>query len=211
MVRSNAALAALLVVGCRAPARSGPALAETLPRPPPVAAAPGAPLPTPERLPRVPSSLPPAGGSAPSGPAWMACLEGYAPTASARVEATRLGLSCGPSTGLSLAGRLHGEVGEGARLSRHEWEAKAGDCFRVFAVADDPVADLEAEVRGPGGARFLDDQDRRWLVLGKQGPFCAERAGTFSISFGTHGGHGAVAAEVWRGEHLATVPGAPPG
>jgi hypothetical protein len=83
------------------------------------------------------------------------------------------------------------------------WDAGRGDCFRLFAAASEPVEDLEAEVRGPkGSSRSLTNQNRRWLVAGGEGPFCAEREGQFEAEFRTHAGRGAFAATVWRGAHM---------
>jgi hypothetical protein len=100
---------------------------------------------------------------------------------------------------------MNGTVGEAQRPALYQWDADRRDCFRLFAVAADPVEDLEVEVVrvAPHAERVsLTNQNRRWVVVDEDGPFCAARSGTYEARFSTHGGHGAVSAAVWKGARM---------
>jgi hypothetical protein len=142
----------------------------------------------------------------------VACYAGFSPSAVPRIDVVRLGVSCGPSTGLTEFGHITGAVEEAAtRGPTLRWKAERGDCFRLFAVAGDPVEDLEVEVRGPKGTSpSLTNQNRRWLIAGEEGPFCADRDGQFEAEFATRAGRGTLAAAVWRGAHMVGKRHAPP-
>jgi hypothetical protein len=131
------------------------------------------------------------------------------PRAEPRVDVLRLGLACGPVTGLTRYARANGIVDESGPPVVLRWKAERKDCFRLFAVAGTPVDDLEVEIVGPRGSRVsLTNQSRRWVVVGEDGPFCAPDAGAFEARVSTHGGRAPVSAAVWRGARMF-VPGAP--
>lgn len=122
------------------------------------------------------------------------------PRATPRVDVLRVGLACGPATGLTRVARLNGTVDENTSQVVLRWKAELRDCFRLFAVAGAPVDDLEVQIVGPHGTQAsLTNQSRRWVVVGEQGPFCAPEAGDFEARFSTHGGRAALSAAVWRG------------
>lgn len=133
-------------------------------------------------------------------------------------DVMRIGTACGPVNGLSLLRRWMGNVDE-AKLpssATHSWDATRGDCFRLVAVADAAVEDLEIEVDPPKPRKgeeadedergLLANQNRRWVVLAEEGPFCAHRDGEFVARVSTHGGKGAYALSVWRGANMWTKP-----
>jgi hypothetical protein len=141
--------------------------------------------------------------AAPEGRLFVDCYAGFAPGATPRIDVQRLALSCGPSTGLTPFARAAGTVDESGAPQSFRWEAKRGDCFRLFAVASAPVDDLEVEiVQSPAEHGSLTNQNRRWVVVAEDRPFCAARAGTFVARLTTHGGRGAFAASVFRGERM---------
>lgn len=157
----------------------------------------------------VPSSRPriafggPPPPSAPEGRLFVDCYAGFVPQATPRVDVQRLALACGPSTGLTPFARTTGTVDEAGSPAVFRWEAKRGDCFRLFAVASAPVDDLEVEIaESPDDHGSLTNQNRRWVVVADDRPFCSPRAGTFVARFTTHGGRGAFAAAVFRGERM---------
>lgn len=140
---------------------------------------------------------------APRSPPSVACHAGFAPSDVPRVDVVRLGVACGPSTGLTQLARINGVVDEARNGPTLRWDASSGDCFRLFAVAGEPVEDLGVDVKGPHGSfSSATNQNRRWLVVGEDGFFCARREGQFEATFSTHTGRGAVAAAVWRGAHM---------
>ena len=147
---------------------------------------------------------PPVDAGAPRSPPLVGCYAGFLPSAVPRVDVVRLGVACGPSTGLTQLARINGVVDEANAGPTLRWDASRGDCFRLFAVAGEPVEDLEVDVKGPHGSfAALTNQNRRWLVAGEDALFCAAQKGQFEAIFSTHAGRGAVAAAVWRGAHMA--------
>ena len=130
------------------------------------------------------------------------------------MDATRLGVACGPSTGLTRFERTFGTVDESLPPVVFRWEGKKRDCFRIFAVAAAPVDDLEVEIGerpSPrhGGRVTLTNRNARWAVAPEEGPFCAREDGFFEAKFGTHAGRGEFAAFVYRAEGM--VPKKPHG
>jgi len=92
----------------------------------------------------------------------------------------------------------------------YRWEAERGDCFRLFAVAAAPVDDLEVELSEVHGDRLsLTNQNRRWVVVDEDRPFCSARGGRLEARFGTHGGHGELAVAIWRGARMIGKPRKP--
>lgn len=149
-------------------------------------------------------AVPDAGGAPrPSPP--VACYAGFVPSGVPRVDVVRLGVACGPSTGLTQLARINGVVDETEGGPTLRWDAERRDCFRLFAAASEPVEDLEVDVKGPHGSfHSLTNQNRRWVVVGEDALFCAEQKGQFEATFSTHSGRGVVAAAVWRGAHMIT-------
>jgi hypothetical protein len=138
-------------------------------------------------------------------PPGVACYAGFLPSGVPRVDVVRLGVACGPSTGLTQLARINGVVDEAQSGPTLRWDAARHDCFRLFAVASEPVEDLAVDVKGPHGSyASMTNQNRRWLVVGEDGFFCAPQKGQFEATFSTHAGRGAVAAAVWRGAHMFT-------
>lgn len=117
----------------------------------------------------------------------------------------RLGMVCGPVNGLTLLRTFRGAVDENQPPSTggHRWDAERGDCFRVFAVGEAPIEDLEVEVSRPHGAGVvLENQNRRWVLVAGDRPFCSSEPGEFVARVSTHGGRGQYALSVWRGAKM---------
>ncbi len=112
----------------------------------------------------------------------------------------RLGLMCGPSNGMRKAVEAKDtELGEGVKEREHAFVAELGDCYRVFAVGDSGIEDLDVEVLGPSGTRVaFDTSDDRWPVVKPDGPFCVFEGGTYKARVHAQRGAGHYAIEVWR-------------
>src|SRR6185295_8265535 len=67
---------------------------------------------------------PPLDESAPRPPPSVACYAGFAPSGVPRVDVTRLGVACGPSTGLTQLARINGVVDEASRGPTLRWDAE---------------------------------------------------------------------------------------
>lgn len=132
-------------------------------------------------------------------------MEGFAPTGAPEADTMKIGMACGPVNGLTLARKWTGRVDETASPSRatHHWDADRGDCFRLFAVGEATIDDLEVEVERPNGdGVLLENQSRPWVVVSEDRPFCTERDGEFVARVSTHGGSGVYALSVWRGARM---------
>jgi hypothetical protein len=142
----------------------------------------------------------------PKAPPAVSCYDGFVPSRSPRVDVVRLGVACGPVSGLVELAKTGGIVGETARGPTLRWDAERGDCFRIFAVAAEPVQDVKIDVRSKAsGVEAHVDVNRRWAVVGEEGLFCAARAGHVEASFATHVGTGELVASVWRGQRMASA------
>jgi len=132
-----------------------------------------------------------------TGGRWVSCYANYRPTSTPERDVARLAASCGPENGMVPVGPIAGgEAVDGAE--DHRLDAEAGDCFRIFAVADPFVADLGIEVIGPRGAITWDRNGDRWPILDSDGPFCLFDAGVYTVRVRALQGKGRYALQVWR-------------
>ena len=106
------------------------------------------------------------------GGAWVTCYAHFRPTSTPERDVTRLGLLCGPENGMKQVGTTIPQRPSDTPLE-HPFEAKQGECFRLFAVAAPQVTDLAIEVRDPKGIPVASDHNNdRWPILNPDGPFC---------------------------------------
>jgi len=135
----------------------------------------------------------------PVGGKWLSCYAHFQPRTQPELDARRLGQLCGPPNGMRRVAAAGSDVEEGSRGREHRWKVRSGECFRVFAVAEPAVADLDVEVFGPLGKRFaFDTTDDRWPVVKPDGPFCLVRAGEYRAVVRAQRGSGRYAIEIWR-------------
>jgi hypothetical protein len=136
--------------------------------------------------------------SEPVGGRWVSCYANYRPTGAPERDVARLGALCGPQNGMIAVRPVAG--GEATdTVADHRLEAGAGDCFRIFAVADAFVSDLGVEVVSPrGNAVTWDRNGDRWPVLNPDGPFCVFDAGTYTVRVRALQGRGRYALQIWR-------------
>lgn len=80
----------------------------------------------------------------------------------------------------------------------HAFDAKAGECFRLFAVADAAVSDLAVELHDPAGRPLADGLGNRWLVVGPDRPVCARESGRHGVRVVARSGAGPYALTIWR-------------
>jgi hypothetical protein len=96
----------------------------------------------------------------------------------------------------SFSGELHADAGS---PRQHRFSAREGECFRVFAVGDPKIDDLDVEVLDSSRRRIaFDDGDDRWPIVKPDGPFCVFEAGEQSIRVGAAHGGGRYAVELWK-------------
>jgi len=136
--------------------------------------------------------------SEPVGGRWVSCYANYRPTSAPERDVARLAAMCGPENGMiPVAPVASGEAADVAE--DHRLPADAGDCFRIFAVADAFVADLGIEVvNARGHAVTWDRNGDRWPILNPDGPFCVFDAGPYTIRVRALQGKGRYALQAWR-------------
>lgn len=115
-------------------------------------------------------------------------------------ELARLTAACGRPTGLSAVTNLHtGESqSEKDASERFTFRARAGRCYRVFAVGGPGVRDLDVAIVGSDGRLVAADVSRdRWPVVPPRGPLCFDREGSYSIEVAVTEGSGNYLIQVW--------------
>lgn len=148
----------------------------------------------------------PAPSAAPSGPVrvggpWVRCYGDFRPGAGPEKDLTRLALMCGPQCGMRRLSKevLKGRVSEGAPPITTTFRARRGGCYRVFAVGDDGIVDLDVVVKSSRDKVVAADHgEDRWPVVQPDRPFCALADDRMTIEVSARSGAGQFAAEVWE-------------
>ncbi|MBE7481292.1 MAG: hypothetical protein HS104_15090 [Polyangiaceae bacterium] len=192
----------VLAAGCREPG-AAPSPASSAPPNPSASAPPAATTAAPPRPSSPPQSEPeplPAGSAAPSGGNWLRCYAQFQPRTQPDLDVTRLGLMCGPSNGMRKAAESReATLGEPGKPREHRFKAEPGDCYRIFAVAEPSIEDLDIEVFGPGGNKIaFDTSDDRWPIVKPDGPFCVFEGGEYRAEVRAQRGQGRYSIEIWR-------------
>jgi hypothetical protein len=170
---------------------------------------PSQPPPPPIALPRVggddvtgPDAAEPETPSPPvrvGGP-WVRCYGGFHPSGEPVKDVTRLSLLCGPENGMRRLSKspLEGSVAAGGPAIAETFEARRGECYRIFAVAGAGVADLDVVVRSSRGPAIAADHgEDPWPIVQPDRPFCALEDDHYTFEVSARRGSGRFAAEVW--------------
>ncbi len=131
---------------------------------------------------------------------WVRCYGGFHPAGDPLKDVTRLAILCGPENGMKrLSTRaLEGVVNAGAAAVSEAFDARRGECFRIFAVAEPSVADLDVVVRSSRGAPIAADHgEDAWPIVQPDRPFCALEDDRYTFEVSARKGSGRFAAEVW--------------
>lgn len=131
---------------------------------------------------------------------WVRCYGSFHPSGEPVKDVTRLALLCGPENGMRRLSKapFEGAVAEGAPGVTSTFEAKRGECYRVFAVADAAVSDLDVTVHSSRGAPVAADHgEDAWPVVQPDRPFCPLENDRYTLEIAARRGHGRFAAEVW--------------
>lgn len=131
---------------------------------------------------------------------WVRCYGGFRPSGEPVKDVTRLGLLCGPENGMRrLSARLiEGSViADGPGVSE-AFEARRGECYRVFAVAEPSVTDLDVTVRSSRRAAVAADHgEDSWPIVQPDRPFCPLEDDRYVVEVTARHGSGRFAAEIW--------------
>ncbi len=80
-----------------------------------------------------------------------------------------------------------------------------GRCYRIFAVGDDSVGDLDLEIEAPGGGVLARDEvESRNVAVGVTRPFCPAQTGDHKLRIRLMRGRGAFAYQVFGSGEGAT-------
>lgn len=205
-VRSSLLLALVMLLGCErrthpwdqpdaaapgpqkpiAPAQAAPASS---------ASASGAPIDAgPAEIPEGPTPPVRVGGP------WVRCYGGFHPSGDPVKDVTRLSILCGPENGMKRLSKqpLEGALREGGPAVSEGFDARRGECYRVFAVAEPGVQDLDVVVRSSRGAAVAADHgEDRWPIVQPDRPVCPLEDDRFTFEVSAKKGSGRFAAEVW--------------
>jgi hypothetical protein len=143
-----------------------------------------------------PSPTPPVRVGGP----WVRCYGGFHPSGEPLKDVTRLSLLCGPENGMRRLSKkaMEGLVAEGGPAVTETFEARRGECYRVFAVAEPSVADLDVVVRSSRGVPVAADHgEDPWPIVQPDRPFCPRDDDRYSVEVSARRGHGRFAGEVW--------------
>jgi hypothetical protein len=140
------------------------------------------------------------GQPSPVGGRWLSCYGSFAPRGDPRLDVERLAQACGPPNGMVKVASFAGDLAPDAGVPReHRHPAREGECFRVFAVGDPKIDDLDVEILDPSRKRIaFDDGDDRWPIVKPDGPFCAVEPGEHSVRVTAQYGGGRYAVELWK-------------
>lgn len=170
-------------------------------------APPGATLEPPAGSGEPPAEVEDAGPPVRVGGPWVRCYGNFKLSGDPVKDLTRLALLCGPENGMVRLDdkRLEGAVREGGPAVSTTFQAERGACYRVFAVGEPSVVDLDVTVRSSRGAPLAADHgEDAWPIVQPDRPFCALEDDRYTVEVSAHKGAGRFAAETWI---LHTPPG----
>jgi hypothetical protein len=131
---------------------------------------------------------------------WVRCYGGFRSTGDPVKDVTRLAILCGPENGMKRLSKqtMTGEVREGAPAATEGFSAHRDECYRVFAVAEPNVVDLDVVVRSSRGAAVAADHgEDAWPIVQPDRPFCPLEDDRYTVEVTAKRGTGKFAAEVW--------------
>jgi hypothetical protein len=131
---------------------------------------------------------------------WVRCYGGFHPAGDPLKDVTRLSVLCGPENGMKRLSRvtLQGAVREGGPAVTETFEARRGECYRIFAVAEPTVLDLDVVIRSSrGSAVAADHGEDAWPIVQPDRPLCPLENDRYTVEVTAKRGGGRFASEVW--------------
>lgn len=134
-----------------------------------------------------------------NGGTWTSCANGFRTTSSPELDLMRLGMLCGPYHGMRRVGEAWtGSIGPGTQARSHTLDARKGQCFRVFAVADQHVSGLVLRALLPDGKPIAEGTTaERWAALGSDGAWCVDHDAAVVVRIESSSGSGSYCAQAW--------------
>jgi hypothetical protein len=140
-------------------------------------------------------------GSTRVGGLWVSCYGDFRPSGDPPKDVTRLALMCGPITGMRRLSKdlLEGELWGGGPPATTHVHVKKDGCYRVFAVSDENIPDLDVVVKSSRDKVLAADHGQdRWPVVQPDRAFCVLETDELTIEVAAASGRGRFAAEVWE-------------
>lgn len=131
---------------------------------------------------------------------WVRCYGSFRPSGDPIKDVTRLSIACGPENGMKRLSKqpLQGAVREGGPGVSESFQARRGECYRLFAVADAQVSDLDVVLRSSRGAAIAADHgEDGWPIVQPDRPICPLEDDRLTFEVTAKRGSGRFAAEVW--------------
>ncbi len=134
------------------------------------------------------------------GGVWSECYAAFSPSGSPKEDLARLTRSCGPTGGMQAVTSVQtAEQTEKDPADRYTFYVPAsGACYRVYAVGDRNVQDLDVLLRGPDGEDVTGDLSHdAFPVTPPAGPICFDVPGLYMLEVSVFRGSGRYALQVW--------------
>jgi hypothetical protein len=131
---------------------------------------------------------------------WETCYSSFAPTGDAESDLTRLVRDCGTTGGMRAVTKVKlGKQSAEDPVDRYAFQVPAPDkCYRVYAVGDSAIKDLDLLLRGPKGTSMVADITHdSWPVLPPREPVCFSEPGLYMLEVSVYKGAGKYALQVW--------------
>lgn len=148
------------------------------------------------------SSRPSAAPDRYADPFWSACYKDFQPSADPVSDLDRLGFTCGAPRGYAAASPIHtGSQKAEDPAERLSFRARKGRCYRLFAVGDATVRDLDVSILAQDGRLVAADVSKDpWSVVPPRAPWCPDEEGPFAVDISVADGQGSYALGVWGSE-----------
>jgi len=131
---------------------------------------------------------------------WETCYSSFAPTGDAEGDLARLVRDCGTTGGMRAVTKVKlGTQSSEDPVDRFAFQVPAPDkCYRVYAVGDSSIKDLDLLLRGPKGTSMIADITHdSWPVLPPREPVCFSEPGLYMLEVSVYRGAGRYALQVW--------------
>jgi hypothetical protein len=131
---------------------------------------------------------------------WVRCYGNFRPSGDPLKDLTRLSLLCGPENGMKRLSPkpIEGRVAEGGPAVVAKLQAVRGECYRVFAVGDSGVRNLDVALVSSRGATIASDGSQdAWPIVQPDRPFCPLENDPVTVEISSRRGTGRFAAEIW--------------
>ncbi|MEB2314431.1 MAG: hypothetical protein OZ921_21755 [Sorangiineae bacterium] len=128
------------------------------------------------------------------------CADDFAPTGSLRSDLARLATRCGGAYRFApLTPILIATQDERAPADAYSFQVRQpGACYRVYAVGDRGVRDLDLLLRDGAGQVLGGDLTRdAFPVLPPRAPLCIPEPGLYVLEVSVFSGRGRYAVQVW--------------